>query len=289
MGTRMLTAFKPMAVGQTSPRSPVASPKAVKAVRPSFRLHAAQESIDPRVQNSSPSSEGEIGIDSVLENNRKWSAAVRAAEPEYFSKLAEQQAPEFLWIGCADSRVPANQILGLAPGEVFVQRNVGNLATHKDMNAMACLEFAVDVLKVKHIIICGHLNCGAVKGALTLPANTKGLVNLWISDIRDTRNKYQDSLMSLNTMQERWDRLCELNVVRQLYNICTSPTVQAAWDRNQPITVHAFVYSLADGLLKEVAPPVSGQVSGSVEDMTPKAALDKAFSTFSYFETAARS
>lgn len=288
METRVLSAFKPAGLSRVS--AVHRSPKAVRAVRRAMRVYAGQDdSIDPRVQGATSQSAGEIGIDTVIENNRKWSAAVRAAEPDYFTKLAEQQAPEFLWIGCADSRVPANQILGLAPGEVFVQRNVGNLATHKDMNAMACLEFAVDVLKVKHIIICGHLNCGAVKGALTLPANTKGLVNLWISDIRDTRNRYQESLTALSTLQERWDRLCELNVVRQLYNVCTSPTVQAAWDRGQPITVHAFVYSLADGLLKQVADPVSGQVATQKDDLTPKQALDKAFSTFTYFETVARS
>eukprot|EP00884_Botryococcus_braunii_P013967 jgi/Botrbrau1/22571/Bobra.176_1s0004.4 len=199
--------------------------------------------------NGKPATSG-LGIDIVLTNNRKWATAVTSAEPDYFLKLANQQAPEFLWMGCADSRVPANQILGLAPGEVFVHRNVGNLVTHKDMNAMAALEFSVDVLQVKHIIICGHYNCGAVKGALTLPAKEKGLVNLWISDIRDVRNRHEGVLKGIDNFQAKWDRLCELNVVRQMYNVATSPTVQSAWERNQKVHIHAYVYSLGDGLLK---------------------------------------
>lgn len=230
-------------------------------------------------------------MDVVLANNRKWSAAVRAAEPEFFSNLAKQQAPDFFWIGCADSRVPANQILGLAPGEVFVHRCVGNLATHKDLNAMTCLEYAVDALKVKHIIVCGHYGCGAVKGALSLQAREKGLVNLWISDIRDTRNKHEVELKAIEDPQQRWDRLCELNVERQLYNVCTSPTVQAAWERGQPVSVHAFVYSLADGLLKEVHPAIRGEedmvVFREINNAASFTNLHKAFNTHLWFEASA--
>lgn len=244
----------------------------------------------PAVSSNGKADMSDFGIDVVLGNNRKWAAAVTAAEPDYFLKLANQQAPEFLWMGCADSRVPANQILGLAPGEVFVHRNVGNLVTHKDMNAMAALEFSVDVLQVKHIIICGHYNCGAVKGALTLPAKEKGLVNLWISDIRDVRNRHEAALKGIDDFQGKWDRLCELNVVRQMYNVAISPTVQSAWERGQKVHIHAYVYSLGDGLLKEVAPALTGpqDLSGATDQNTPTAVLNRAFSTFSYFETAAK-
>ncbi|KAK9814570.1 hypothetical protein WJX72_008004 [[Myrmecia] bisecta] len=197
-----------------------------------------------------------LGIEDVLKNNLEWSKAMHASDPEFFSSLAHQQAPEYLWIGCSDSRVPANQILGLAPGEVFVQRNVGNQATHKDINCMSCVEYAVNVLKVKHIIICGHYNCGAVRAALTLPAKTSGLVNLWISDIRDVRNANETQLRELDA-HDQLDRLCELNVIRQLFNVCTSPIVQAAWDRKQDLSVHGLVYSVSDGLLRELSPSIT--------------------------------
>ena len=152
--------------------------------------------------------------------------------------------------------MPANQILGLPPGAVFVQRNVGNLAVHRDMNCMACLEYAVDALKVEHVVVCGHYGCGAVKGALELPASTGGNVGHWISDIRATRDRHAPTLKALPAA-ERWPALCELNVVHQLFNVATSPVVQAAWARGQPVSVHALIYSLADGLLKELVDPVT--------------------------------
>ena len=187
---------------------------------------------------------------------RRWSAPVKATDPSFFDRLAGQQAPRYLWIGCADSRVPANQILGLAPGEVFVQRNVGNLAVHRDMNCMACLEYAVDALKVEHVVVCGHYGCGAVKGALELPASTGGNVGHWISDIRATRDRHAAALKALPAA-DRWSALCELNVVHQLFNVATSPVVQAAWARGQPLSVHALIYSLKDGLLQELVEPVT--------------------------------
>nr|AJW81214.1 beta type carbonic anhydrase [Lobosphaera incisa] len=205
----------------------------------------------PRVKAQKPQ-----GITDVLKNNQEWSKAMHESDPNYFSKLAHQQNPEYLWIGCSDSRVPANQILGLAPGEVFVQRNVGNQVTHRDMNCMSCIEYAVDALKVKHIIICGHYNCGAVRGALTLPGKAPGLVNLWITEIRDVRNANQAQLQELNN-HDKLDRLCELNVIRQLFNVCTSPVVQAAWDRGQELSVHGLIYSVSDGLLRELSPCIT--------------------------------
>ena len=153
--------------------------------------------------------------------------------------------------------MPANELMGMGPGEVFVQRNVGNLATHKDMNVMSCLEYAVTALKVKHIIVCGHYNCGAVKAALTLPTKTPGLVNLWIQDIRDVRNKNEEQLMKIPTLGGRVNKLVELNAIRQVFNICTSPIVQQAWDAGQPLAVHGLVYSLEDGLLQELTPPIT--------------------------------
>jgi len=196
-------------------------------------------------------------ITDVLENNKKWAANKVAENPEYFSSLENQQSPDYLWIGCSDSRVPANTLLGLAPGQVFVQRNVGNLATHKDMNCMTCLEYAVTALKVKHIIVCGHYNCGAVKGALTMPGKAPGLVNMWISDIKDTRNKHAEELSKLQGSAQI-NRLVELNAVRQVFNVCSSPTVQAAWESGQQLSVHGCVYSLHDGSLKELTKPITG-------------------------------
>lgn len=196
-------------------------------------------------------------LQAALAGNREWAASMIARDPEFFSKLAQSQAPDWLWIGCSDSRVPANELLGMGPGEVFVQRNVGNLVTHKDMNVMSCLEYAVTALKVKHIIVCGHYNCGAVRAALTLPCKTPGLVNLWIQDIRDVRNRHEEVLLKLPSTQQRWEKLVELNVVQQVFNICTSPVVQQAWDSGQPLAVHGLVYSLEDGLLKELTPPIT--------------------------------
>ena len=145
----------------------------------------------------------------------------------------------------------------MGPGQVFVQRNVGNLATRKDMNCMSCLEYGITALKVKRIIVCGHYNCGAVRAALELPSKTAGLVNLWIQDIRDVRDKHVDELMALRTINERWDKLVELNIMQQVFNVCTSPVVQQAWDFGQPLSIHGLVYSLKDGLLKELSQPIT--------------------------------
>ena len=185
-----------------------------------------------------------------------WAADRVATDPTFFASLADNQAPRFLWIGCSDSRVPANQILGLAPGSLFVQRNVGNLAVHRDMNCMACLEYAVDTLQVEHVIVCGHRGCGAVKAALDAPASFGGNVGHWISDIRATRDRHAADLKPLPPA-ERWAALCELNVVHQVFNVATSPAIQAAWARGQRVAVHALIYSLTDGLLRELVDAVT--------------------------------
>nr|AXF41552.1 carbonic anhydrase CAH920 [Chlorella sp. ArM0029B] len=181
--------------------------------------------------------------------NKNWSKKLQEKSPEYFQTLVGIQKIEVLWVGCSDARVPANDLIGLRPGEVFVQRNVGNLATHKDMNAMSCIEYAVQVLKVKHIIVCGHYGCPAVRAALTLPRKSDGLFSLWIQDIRDTRDRNVSALRKL-TGKAQEDRLVEFNVLRQVFNVCTAPVVQSAWDSGRSLAVHGMVYSLEDGELK---------------------------------------
>ncbi|KAI8470378.1 MAG: carbonic anhydrase [Monoraphidium minutum] len=188
---------------------------------------------------------------------RDWADAMTASDPKFFERLTHQQAPEFLWIGCSDSRVPANQILGMAPGEIFVQRNVGNQAMHTDMNVMSCLEFAVRSLKVKTVIVCGHYNCGAVRAALELPSRTPGLVNCWISDIREARNQASAELGQLGS-EAAVARLCELNVLRQAFHVCTSPVVQAAWAEGQELHVWGCIYDVADGVMRRLAGPING-------------------------------
>ncbi|KAL0019673.1 hypothetical protein WJX79_001937 [Trebouxia sp. C0005] len=172
-------------------------------------------------------------ITHVLQNNKEWAKKMILEKPDYFSNLAHQQAPEYLWIGCSDSRVPANQILGLAP---------------------------VAVLKVKHIIVCGHYNCGAVRGALTMSGKTKMLTNLWISDIKETRNKHAEALGKLEG-DAQMNRLTELNAIRQVFNVCSSPLVQSAWDQGQTLSVHGLAYAVGDGLLKELTQPITGYSS----------------------------
>ncbi|KAG2424503.1 hypothetical protein HYH02_015173 [Chlamydomonas schloesseri] len=196
-------------------------------------------------------------LNKLLRKNKAWSAARLAEDPGYFQRLIAQQAPEYLWIGCSDSRVPANAILGLAPGEVFVQRNVGNQATHTDLNCMSCLEYAVKELKVRNVIVCGHYGCGAVKAALKMPSKTQNLVNCWISDIRECRNEHRSELMALPSVEAQVDRLCELNVLRQTFNVCTSPVVQHAWDQGQQLFIYGVVYSLKDGLMRKLVGPIS--------------------------------
>lgn len=212
-------------------------------------------------------------LDRLFVANRQWAQSMRDEDPKFFERLSHQQSPEFLWIGCSDSRVPANQILGLAPGEIFVQRNVGNQALHTDMNLMSCLEYAVKSLKVKTIMVCGHYNCGAVKAALELPSRTPGLVNCWISDIREARNQAARELASLDPA-ERVSRLCELNVLRQVFHICTSPVVQSAWADGQELHVWGVIYDLSDGLIRRLAGPfnsgteVDETLEGFVQDDT---------------------
>ena len=172
-----------------------------------------------------------------------------ARDPEFFAGLAERQAPEYLWIGCSDSRVPANQIVGLAPGDVFVHRNVANVVVHTDLNCLSVLQYAVDVLGVKHVIVCGHYGCGGVGAALT--GARHGLIDNWLRHVQDVAEKHAEKLASLPE-DRRLDRLCELNVVEQVLNTCQTTIVEEAWARGQNLTVHGLVYGLADGLLHDL-------------------------------------
>ncbi|KAK9902035.1 hypothetical protein WJX75_001951 [Coccomyxa subellipsoidea] len=196
-------------------------------------------------------------ISPLLEANRKWAEECIAKDPTYFSKLAGSQAPEFLYIGCSDSRVAPAAIFNMVPGEVFVQRNVGNLVNVKDLNCMSCLEYTIDHLKIKHILVTGHYNCGACKAGLLWHPSTAGVTNLWISDVRDVRDKNAAAFEGL-TADEAWDKMVELNVEAQVFNVCASPIVQAAWARGQPLTVHGLVYSPGTGRVKELIKPIKG-------------------------------
>lgn len=191
----------------------------------------------------------------LIENNQDWAAGVTAADPEFFSKLAEKQTPEFLWIGCADSRVPANQIVGLQPGEVFVHRNIANVVVHTDFNCLSVIEYAVAVLKVKHIIVCGHYGCGGVKAASQ--NRYLGLIDNWLRHIRDVRQKHIEVLRSINDDAERFDRMCELNVVEQAHNVCHTTVVQEAWQRGQELAVHGWIYKIQDGLIRDMNVTIS--------------------------------
>src|SRR5262249_37546996 len=192
----------------------------------------------------------------LVSNNRAWSSEMPRRDPDFFRRLSAQQAPKYLWIGCSDSRVPANEIVGLLPGELFVHRNVANLVVDTDLNCQSVLQYAVDVLKVEHIIVCGHYGCGGVRAVLE--NQELGLATQWLRRLADVADKFADSLSRL-TEEERAERLCEWNVLEQVRHVCDSPIVQRAWRAGQLLVVHGWVYSLEDGLLKDLLQsPISG-------------------------------
>jgi len=186
----------------------------------------------------------------LFENNRKWATRISQSDATFFSKLAQQQSPELLWIGCSDSRVPANEIVGLLPGELFVHRNVANLVIHTDMNCLSVLQYAVEILKIKHIIVCGHYGCGGVKAALE--SRPHGLIDNWLRPIREVYRKHETDLMRIADEQQRMDRLCELNIIEQVTNVGNTTIVQEAWQRGQTLSVHGWVYGISNGLLKDL-------------------------------------
>ena len=194
-------------------------------------------------------------LDKLLANNRAWARRMVEQEPDFFRRLAAIQTPDYLWIGCSDSRVPANQITGLLPGEVFVHRNVANLVVRSDLNCLSVVQFALDVLKVKHIIVCGHYGCGGVRAAID--ETRHGLIDNWIAHVTSVRDRHAGRLKGLPDAT-LFQRLCELNVVEQASHVCGSSVVQDAWARGQEVAVHAWIYGLEDGLIRDLAASVSG-------------------------------
>jgi len=186
----------------------------------------------------------------LLDNNRLWAAERVKRDPSFFSRLASQQAPEFLWIGCSDSRVPANEIVGLDPGELFVHRNVANVVVHTDLNCLSVLQFAIDVLKVRHVIVCGHYGCGGIHAAMEKQSH--GLIDNWLRHVQDVERDYEDELALIGDPQAREDRLCELNVAEQVRNIGRTTIVQDAWRRSHDVQLHGWIYGLKDGLLTDL-------------------------------------
>jgi carbonic anhydrase len=195
-------------------------------------------------------------LEDLKANNRAWAAGKVAADPGFFQRLVRQQAPEYLWIGCSDSRVPANEIVGLDPGEMFVHRNVANLAPPQDANYLSVLQFAVDVLKVKHILVVGHYRCGGVSAAVD--GKRRGLVDHWLHPIRELWLAHEAELEAIPDKDARLDRLCELNVIHQVRNVASDVFVQDAWARGQQLSVHGWIYSVADGLVKDLNVTVEG-------------------------------
>lgn len=186
----------------------------------------------------------------LFKNNAEWVAKKLGADPEYFSRKAKEQDPLYLWIGCSDSRVPANEIVGLEPGELFVHRNVANLFPHTDFNCLSVLEFAVDILKIQHVIVCGHYGCGGVKAAME--DHQLGLVDNWLRNIRDVYSFHKDELEAITQPKQRYNRLAELNVIHQVKNIAHTTIVQDAWHRKQPLHIHGWIYKLETGALKDL-------------------------------------
>ena len=196
-------------------------------------------------------------LEKLLQNNRDWAARIKQEDPGFFNRLSQQQSPRYLWIGCSDSRVPANQILGLDPGEVFVHRNIANVMSHGDLNALSVIQFAVDILKVEHILLVGHYGCGGVHAAMT--GLRVGLADNWLRHVADVALKHQTLLDQVDTESLRHARLCELNVIEQVFNVCQTTVVQDAWARGQPLAIHGWVYSLFDGRVRELGMDVAAQ------------------------------
>lgn len=202
----------------------------------------------------------------LFDRNKDWSEKIRLQDRDFFLKLSRQQSPEYLWIGCSDSRVPANQIVGLLPGELFVHRNVANVVVHSDLNCLSTIQFAVDVLEVRHIIVCGHYGCGGVRAALR--DEKLGLIDNWLRHVQDVRDKHGATLGALGDEQRRWHRLCELNVIEQVVSVCRTTVVRGAWERGKLLSVHGWIYGLQDGLLRDLHLCVtqSGELAEAYEE-----------------------
>ena len=206
-----------------------------------------------------------MDIAQLFANNRDWSAAIQRRDPEFFRKLSRQQSPDFLWIGCSDSRVPANEIVGLLPGELFVHRNIANVVVHTDLNCLAVMQYAVDVLHVRHIIVCGHYGCGGVHAVMN--NERVGLADNWLHHVHDVQHKYRERLAARPEREPQLALLCELNVVEQVSNVCRTTVVLDAWKRGHPLAVHGWIYGLRDGRLHDLQLTAAGpaEVEPAVE------------------------
>jgi carbonic anhydrase len=189
-------------------------------------------------------------LDHLFENNRRWARAMTARQPDFFANLAAQQTPRYLWIGCADSRVPANEIVGLKPGELFVHRNVANVVVHTDLNCLSVIQFAIDVLKIKHVIVCGHYGCGGIRAALE--KDQHGLIDNWLRHVQDVARAHEGKLDAMPDFNARVDKLCELNVIDQVQNVSRTTIVQDAWRRGHDVQLHGWIYGLKDGLITDL-------------------------------------
>jgi len=208
----------------------------------------------------------------LFENNRKWALNRVESDPDFFNRLVLQQTPQYLWIGCSDSRVPANEIVGLLPGELFVHRNVANLVVENDLNCLSAIQFAVDILKVRHIIVCGHYGCGGVKAVLD---NIKiGLTDNWLQNLKLIKDQYINDINSEKGVNTRFNKFCELNVVEQVFNVCETETVKSAWKRNQNLSIHGWIYDIKDGLLQDLDVCITNAVE---LDMAKRETVNKIF------------
>jgi carbonic anhydrase len=223
-----------------------------------MRIIPESEDIDMRV------------LSHLFANNRAWAAERTREDPDFFRRLSRQQAPQYLWIGCSDSRVPANQIVGLLPGEMFVHRNVANVVVHADLNCLSTIQFAVEVLRVGHVIVCGHYGCAGVLAALR--DEKLGLVDNWLRHVQDVRWKHRAQLDALDTEAERHTRLCELNVIEQVVNVSQTTVVRGAWARGQAVAVHGWIYGLQDGLLRDLGMCVTGEAELHASPQTARQA-----------------
>jgi len=200
-------------------------------------------------------------LKTLLDRNRNWAETIKGKDPEFFQRLSKQQAPQYLWIGCSDSRVPATEIVDLLPGEIFVHRNIANLVVHSDINCLSVVQFAVEVLKVRHIIVCGHYGCGGIKAAMD--KGNHGLMDNWLQYIRDIYRNHQIVLETQSDESARYKLLCELNVMEQVWNVCQTRFVQNAWDKGEELNIHGWVYDISDGLLKDLDVTVTGRADST--------------------------
>jgi carbonic anhydrase len=212
-------------------------------------------------------------LDHLFAKNRAWASAIKARDPEFFPKLSKQQTPDYLWIGCSDSRVPANEIVNILPGEMFVHRNIANVVVHTDLNCLSVMQFAVDVLKVKHIIVCGHYGCSGVRAALR--CDRIGLADNWLRHVQDVKEKHHACVEGLAGEQAKADVLCELNVIEQVGNVCQTTIVREAWERGQELTIHGWIYGISDGIIRDLGLQVESLGAYEIQYTSALAAASK--------------